>query len=298
MKVDVKKVDAVKRELKFEIPKERVSQKFNEVYKELGKIIKVKGFRPGKVPRHILESQHSNKAKEEVLRKLVPEVYHEGVKQEQLIPLDMPEIADVDFKDGVVTFTAKLDIKPEIIIEQYKGIKVKRKSSEVTKEEIDKTLEYFKKGQGQDKENNVEINDAFAHGLGYPNLEEFKKSLSRQLESDKDRHNRADVENQIVENLLKKTKLTAPESLVRRQIEHRIGEEKKQLKSQGVSADDIDKKEKEMRNNLRAPVEREVKVYLILDKIAEVEDIKIKEGENLPMKVMEFLLKEAKWEGA
>jgi len=298
MKVDVKKVDAVKRELKFEISKERVSKKFDEVYKELGKIIKVKGFRPGKVPRNILEAQHSDKAKEEVLRKLVPEVYHEGVKQEQLIPLDMPEIADVDFKDGVVTFTAKLDIKPEVIIDQYKGIKVKRKSSEVTKEEIDKTLEYFRKGQGQDKENKVEVNDAFAHGLGYPNLEEFRKSLSRQLESDKDRHNRADVENQIVENLLKKTKLTVPESLVRRQIEHRIEEEKKRLKSQGVSDDEIDKKEKEMRKDLRAPVEREVKVYLILDKIAEVERIEIKEGENLPVKVIEFLLKEARWEGA
>jgi len=296
MKVAVKKVDAVKRELKFEISKERVSQKFDEVYKELGKIVKVKGFRPGKVPRHILEAQHSDKAKEEVLRKLVSEVYHEGVEQEKLIPLDMPEIADVDFKDGVVTFTAKLDIKPEVIIEQYKGIKVKRKSSQVTKEEIDKTLEYFKKGQ--DKEKETEINDAFAHGLGYPNLEEFKKSLSRQLESDKDRHNRADVENQIVESLLKKAKLTVPESLVHRQIHHRIDEEKKRLKAQGVSAQEIDKKEKEMHKDLRPSVEREVKVYLILDKIAEVEKIEVKEGENLPIKVMEILLKEAKWEGA
>ena len=41
MKVEVKKVDAVKRELKFEIPKERVSQKFDEVYNELGKIVKI-----------------------------------------------------------------------------------------------------------------------------------------------------------------------------------------------------------------------------------------------------------------
>jgi len=80
IKIAIKKVDAVKRELRFEIPKERVSQKFDEVYKELGKIVKVKGFRPGKVPRHILESQHGGKAKEEVLRKLVPEIYHEGVK--------------------------------------------------------------------------------------------------------------------------------------------------------------------------------------------------------------------------
>ncbi len=171
IKVAVTKVNAVKRELKFEIPKDRVSQKFDEVYKELGKIVKVKGFRPGKVPRHILETQHSDKAKDEVFRKLVSEVYHEGIQQESLIPLDMPEIADVNFKDGIITFTATLDIKPEVTIEQYKGIKVKRKSQEVTEDEINKTLDYFKKGQGKDKDKEIELNDAFANGLGYPNLD-------------------------------------------------------------------------------------------------------------------------------
>ncbi|MCK5082136.1 MAG: hypothetical protein KAR31_04440, partial [Candidatus Omnitrophica bacterium] len=165
-----------------------------------------------------------------------------------------------------------------------------------TDEEINKTLEYFKQGQGQDK--SVEIDDAFAHGLGYPNLAEFKKSLSRQLELDKDRQNRLDIENQIIECLLKKAKLVVPQSLVRRQIENRIGEGKKRLKDQGLSTEEINKKEEEMRKELRDPVERDVKVYLILDKIAQVENIEIKEGENLPAKTIEFLLKEAKWEEA
>ena len=49
MKIEVKKVDAVRRELKFEIPKDRVSQKFNEVYEELGKVVKVKGELPKNV---------------------------------------------------------------------------------------------------------------------------------------------------------------------------------------------------------------------------------------------------------
>lgn len=294
MKVEVKKVDAVKRELKFEIPKEQVSQKLDEVYKELGKVVKVKGFRPGKVPRHILESQYSKTAQEEVVQKLIPEVYHEGIKQEQLNPIDMPEIEDVQFKDGIIKFTAKMDVKPEIKLDNYKGIKVKRKSSKVTEEEISKTLEYFKQGQGKDKD--VQIDDAFARGLGYPNLAEFKESLSRQLEMDKDRQNRLDVENQVVESLLKKTKLAVPQSLVRRQIEHRIEEGKKRLKTQGLSDDEIKKKEDEMRKELKEPVERDVKVYLILDKIGQVEGIQAKEGENLPAKVMEFLLKEAKWE--
>lgn len=296
MKVEVKKVDAVKRELKFEIPKERVSKKFDEIYKELGKVVKVKGFRPGKVPRHILESQHGGTAQEEVFQKLIPEVYHEGIVRESLAPLDMPEIVDVNFKDGTIMFTAKLDIKPAVKIDNYKGVKVKRKSSEVTDEEINKALEYFKQGQRQDK--SVEINDAFAHGLGYPNLEDFKKSLSRQLELDKDRQNRLDVENQVIESLLKKGKLTVPQSLVNKQLEHRINEEKKRLKTQGLSAEEIDKKEVEMRKEMRVSVERDVKIYLILDKIAEIEKIEVKEGENLPAKAMEFLLKEAKWEEA
>jgi len=298
MKVAVKKVDAVKRELKFEIPRERVSQKFDEVYKELSKIVKVKGFRPGKVPRQILEKHHSDKAKDEVLRKLVSEVYQEGITQENLAPLDLPEIADVVFKDGIIKFTAKLDIKPEITVDNYKGIKVKRKSAEVTEDEINKTLEYFKKGRGKEKEEDIKIDDNFAHSLGYPNLEDFRKQLTRQLEMDKDRQNRMDVENQIVEFLIKKAKLTLPESMVRRQMEYRIEHEKKHMKSHGTPAEEIEKKEKEMREQMRASVEREVKVYLILDKIAESEGIEVKEGDNLPAKVMEFLLKEAKWEEA
>ena len=296
MKVEVKKIDAVKRELKFEISKERVTQKFDEVYKELGKIVKVKGFRPGKVPRHILESQHGKTAQDEVFQALIPEVYHEGVTKEKLAPIDLPEIEDVNYKGGVITFTAKLDIKPEVRIDHYKGIKVKRKSSEVTDEEINKTLEYFKQGQG--KEKGVEIDDAFAHGLGYPNLAAFRKSLSRQIELDKDRQSRFDIENQVIEHLIKKAKLAVPQTLVRRQIEHRIEEGKKKMKAQGLSAEEAHKKEEEMRKELRGPVERDVKVYLILDKIAQLENIEIKEGENLTAKTMEFLLKEATWEEA
>jgi FKBP-type peptidyl-prolyl cis-trans isomerase (trigger factor) len=295
MKVEVKKVDAVKRELRFEIPKDRVSQKFDEVYKELGKIVKVKGFRPGKVPRHILETRHAQTAREEVLQKLIPEVYHEALHRENLAPLEMPEIEDINLKDGGITFTAKLEIRPEVKVENYKGINVKRKSSAVTEDEITKTLDHFKQGQGRDNKE-VEINDAFAHGLGFPNLAEFRKSLSRQLELDKDRHNRFDVENQVVEALFKNSRLMVPRSLVQRQVERRLEENKKRLKSQGVSAEEIKDKEEETRKQSREPVEREVKAYLIFDKIAEMENIEIKEDEHLPAKVMEFLLKEAKWE--
>ncbi len=299
MKVEVKKVNEVKRELRFAVPKERVSKTLDQVYRDIAKVAKIKGFRKGKVPRNILEQHHSSAAKDEMLKKVIQEVYQEGVVQEQLAPLDYPDIQDVNYKDGEVTFTATLDVKPEVKIKDYEGIKVKRKSSKVTDEDINKTLEYFKQGQGAGKDaKDVAIDDNFAKGLGYPSLDAFKDSLSRQIEMDKDRQNKADVENQIVEALLKKAKLTTPESLVKKQLEYRIHDQKQRMEQQGMPKEEVDKKEEEMRKELASVVEKDVKVYLIFDKIAQLESIEVGEGENLPAKVMEFLLKKAVWEEA
>jgi len=294
MKVTVKKIDALRRELQFEVPKERVSQKLEEVYDDLSKVAKVKGFRPGKVPRHVLEAEHGALAQEEAIKKIIPDVYKEGLEKENIAPIDLPEILDVSFKDGIVTFKAHVDIKPEIKLKNYKGIKVQRKSTKVTDDEINKTLDYFKKSQGEDKD--VTIDDEFVKGLGYPDLETFKQSLTRQMEIEKDRQNRLDLENQIVQTLLKDVKVMVPQSLVKKQIEHRIHEATERMKQQGLKEEDIQKKNDELRKNLKDPVERDIKVYLILDKIAEVENMPIKQGENMPNKVMAFLMKEAKWQ--
>jgi FKBP-type peptidyl-prolyl cis-trans isomerase (trigger factor) len=294
MLVEVKKIDPVRRELKFKIGKDRVSKALESVYQEISKVAKVKGFRPGKAPRAIVEQQHSQVAQEELIRKLIPEVYQEGLEKEKIAPIDYPEIEDVQFKDGEMTFTAKLDIRPEINLKQYKGLKVTRKSSQVTEEEIGKTLDYFKKGQGEGKE--IVLDDAFAHGLGYPNLEEFKNSLKRQLELDKDRQNRHDVEHQLIENLLGQVKITVPQGLLKKQLDHRVHDAKHRLEHQGVPKEEIQKREETMRNDLKDSVEKDLKVFLVLDKIAELEKLDIKENENMPAKVIEFLLKEAKWE--
>ena len=92
MKVDVKKIDPVRRELRFEIPRDRVKVTLDEVYSDIGKHAKVKGFRPGKVPRHILEQHHSRLAEEEAIRKIIPQVYQEALEKEKIAPIDLPEI--------------------------------------------------------------------------------------------------------------------------------------------------------------------------------------------------------------
>ncbi len=295
MKVDVKKVDALKRELRFEVPKDRVSKTMEEIYGEVAKVAKVKGFRQGKVPRNILVSTHGKAVQEETIKKLIPEVYHEGLTKENIDPIDLPEIGDVNLKDGMLTFTATLDIRPEVKVKNYKGIKVQRKSSKVTEEDINKTLEVFKKGQGTEGKE-ITVDDAFARGLGFPNLEEFKGALTRQLEMDKDRQSRADVEQQIVDVLLKDAKFIVPQSLLKKQMDYRIHDARKHYKSHGMPDEEIQKKEGELREQLKDAVERDVRVYMLFQEIAKEENIAAAQGENVMMKVMEFLLKEADWQ--
>ena len=301
MKVEVKKLEGIKRELIFEISQERLNKKVEQVYQMLNNKARVKGFRPGKVPRQILESRFGQSAQQQAVEEVIPEVYAEGITQEKLHPVDHPEIHDVNVKDGKVTFRAVLEIRPDIQISDYKNLSVKRKSSEVTDDDINKTLEYFKQatlqGQGEEKKE-IAIDDAFAKGMGFPGLEEFKKSLTRQIEMDKDRHNRVDVENQVAEKLLEKANFDVPQSLVKRHLEQRIAQEMQHHRQHGHgnSPEELKKCEDDMRKELAAHAEREVKLYLIMDKIAQLENIEIKRGDYLVPKVMEFLLKEAKWD--
>src|SRR5690349_11480627 len=102
MKVEVKKVDTLKRELKFEVPRDRVTKAMDGIYEEIGKHAKVKGFRPGKVPRSLLVTSHGKLAQEETIKQLIPQVYHEAVEKEKLNPIDLPEITDVSLKEGVL----------------------------------------------------------------------------------------------------------------------------------------------------------------------------------------------------
>ncbi len=296
MKLEVKKIDATKRELKFEIPKDRISKALDDIYNDIGKVAKVRGYRPGKAPRHIVESEHGRLAQEEMLKKIIPEVYQEALEKENLRPMDYPEINDVSFKDGKLSFTATLDIRPDVKLKTYKGIKVQRKSSQVTDEELNKTLEFFQKGQGGDKA--ITLDDNFAKGLGYPTLEDFKIFLRRQLEIDKDRQNRLDVENQLIETLLKDSTLAVPASAAQKQLEHLVRENIRHLQNRRVPEEEIKKKDEEMRKNLKPVAERDVKVFLILEKIAELENITVQGEESLPHKVLEFLLKNANWEDA
>ncbi len=296
MKITVKKIDSLRREMHFDVPRQRVTRKLDEVFNNITRHARIKGFRQGKAPRKLVEAAHGDVAREEMMKNLIPEVYQEGIRQEKVDPVDFPSIDQVQLNDEGLKFRATVDLRPEVEVKDYKGIRISKKSAVVTDEEVSKSLEFFKKGRGLDEK--AVLDDEFAKGLGFPALEDLKNAVKRNLEQEKERQNRYDVETQLIDALIKSSKFDVPLSLVERQLAGRMEEFSRRMKTFGMKEEDILKKAEESKKELQEAAQKDVRTFLILHKIAQVEKIESAENENLSAKTMEFLLKEAKWEEA
>ena len=150
MKVKIKETAKCQKTLEIEVSKEVIQEEFVQCYKEIRKTAQIPGFRKGKASQEVLEKHFSDKANDKVLTNVVNDAYHEAIKKENLRPVSMPDITDVNFKnDDQLTFKAKIDIRPEFTLKDYKGIKVKKGKLDISEAEVDKILGYMQERYAQ-----------------------------------------------------------------------------------------------------------------------------------------------------
>ena len=89
VKVEIENLSEVKRKLMIEVPSNEVTAEVDRAYRELGKNAKVKGFRPGKVPRSVLEMYYRKQIEEEVSETLVQRSLGEAFKDQDLEPVNL-----------------------------------------------------------------------------------------------------------------------------------------------------------------------------------------------------------------
>jgi trigger factor len=115
---------------------------FGEVYKELGKQVRVPGFRPGKVPNRVLDQRIGRPVVlEQVVQHAIPEVYSEVVRENQVRVLGQPEIEVTRLEDNdTLEFTAEVDVAPQLELPALDELSVTVDDVEVTAEEIDQQI--------------------------------------------------------------------------------------------------------------------------------------------------------------
>jgi len=288
MKTEVKKLDHTKREINIAVEGDIVRNKFEEVFKKIAKEAKVPGFRPGNAPRDILEKHYGSYAHQEVMKELVPDIYNQAIDKEGLDVIELPNISDVKLDRNNLSFKAEVEVTPEVQLKNYKGIKLDYKKIEVAEDEIKRSLDAVKESRKIDS-----LDDNFARGSGYPSLDVLTEALAKQIYIQKDNQQRQNIENQIIAYLTKDADFKIPQSLIKRQLEDLLRQAKLDLALKGMSREDIEGRAQELTKGLEPQAEKQVRIYLILSAIAKKE--KIPTDEQMTRKVMEFLLREAKW---
>ena len=131
--------------LTIEVPEEEVDKDLDRTYRAIANQIKIPGFRKGKVPKQIIDTQIGRDAiLEEFVSSSVPAYFRRAVTDEDLAPITDPEIDVQQLEPGKpFIFSATVEVRPRLTFEEsdYAGISVTKPSVEVTEEEIDDWIE-------------------------------------------------------------------------------------------------------------------------------------------------------------
>ncbi|TWT08363.1 trigger factor [Planococcus sp. CPCC 101016] len=149
--------------LTIEVPAEEVNAGLDKAFKKVVKEINVPGFRKGKMPRQMFEKRFGVESLyQDALDFILPDAYANAVEEAGINPVDRPEI-DIETieKNQPLVFTAKVIVKPEVELGEYKGLEASKPDTEVTDEDIENQL---KENQERLAELTVKEDEAIVEG--------------------------------------------------------------------------------------------------------------------------------------
>jgi trigger factor len=142
MQVSVENVGKLERKLTVKFPAERFESQVTARIAEMGRTIRLKGFRPGKVPTTVIQQRFGAQVRGEVLSDLIGSTLREAVEQEKLRPIANPAIDTTGTpENGEIAYTATFEIMPEFPEIDVAALEVTRPVAEVSDADIEKMIE-------------------------------------------------------------------------------------------------------------------------------------------------------------
>jgi len=131
-----------KREIELEIPAENVQKATEKVARDIARVARVPGFRPGKAPVTLIRRRFAEDIQGEVVQSLVPEFLEKALDERKLVPVTRPEVDKLEFKEGEpLRFRAVFEVLPEFELGDYKNPTVQIEAIEVGDAQVDKAIE-------------------------------------------------------------------------------------------------------------------------------------------------------------
>jgi trigger factor len=146
MQITIEDISPVEKRVDFEVPWPDVAAKLDKAYDKLRREVRLKGFRPGKVPRQVVEKLYKSRVEDDVAREVVELSITQAVQEKQIAPIAPPTIDKLEMKAGEsLKFSARVEIRSQVTPKDYSGVRVSRRPVKVADEQIDKALEGYQR---------------------------------------------------------------------------------------------------------------------------------------------------------
>ncbi len=142
MKSELTTLEANKVKLSVEVDEDEIDSHVDQAFRRLAKEIRLPGFRPGKAPRKVLEARiGSDYARGEALREALPEYYRQAILEHDVDVIAPPDLDITEGESaGRVAFEAIVEIRPEVTVAGYNGLRVEIPVLAATDDEVEEQL--------------------------------------------------------------------------------------------------------------------------------------------------------------
>ena len=137
--------DELEKSVVIEISKNTLDEKIEKKLIVIGRKAKIKGFRPGKIPKNVLRQHYGSEAYQDVISELIQNGYAESIKNSDFSPISSPNIKPVESKNDNLRFEASFEILPDITLKDLDKISIIRPEVNITSNDTDSMLEKLRK---------------------------------------------------------------------------------------------------------------------------------------------------------
>ncbi|XOV88388.1 MAG: trigger factor [Pseudomonadota bacterium] len=142
MEATLETTSGLERRLRITVPAEQLDSQVEAKLKQTAGQVRIKGFRPGKVPIREVRRRFGEGIRQEVGSELMQASFAEAIREKEVSPAGTPRITDIKIESGQdLEFTAVFEVFPEVVVAGFEAITVTRPVAEVTDADIDKMIE-------------------------------------------------------------------------------------------------------------------------------------------------------------
>lgn len=146
MQITIEDISPVEKKVAFELPWTDVAPRLDRAYSNLRREVQLKGFRPGKAPRPVLERLYRDSVEDDVARELIELSLTQAIRDKQLEPVAPPRVDRVELKSGQpFKFSAMVEVRSQVEPKDYSGVPLSRRPPKVTDEEVNEALEQYRR---------------------------------------------------------------------------------------------------------------------------------------------------------